>query len=142
MTNVLRVSESASLGLHTMGLLASRPDELMSIVRIAEVLSVSEATLSKVMQRLVHAGQVQSVRGPRGGFRLPRGGEGLSLLAVFEAIEGPLGAGHCLLGRPECPRADCVLGKLIADVNAEVRTYLAQTKLSDLKASFLPLEVR
>ena len=71
MTNLLRISDAASLGLHTMGLLAGRSTRL-STQEIARSLGASEHHLAKVMQRLAKMGLVVSTRGPQGGFVLSR----------------------------------------------------------------------
>ena len=136
MTSVLRISEAASIGMHTMGVLADHPEELFSTGRIAELLDVSEAHLSKVLQRLTHAGLVRSVRGPRGGFALARDSGAVTLLDVYEAIDGPLHRSGCLLGRAACVGRGCILGGLVASVNEEVGRYLRETRLSELKGAF------
>ena len=132
MSNTLRISEATSLALHTAVLLAARPDGLHSAREIADTLHVSEAHLSKVLQRLAHVGLVESVRGPRGGFRLAKSGDKIALLDVYQAIEGPLGSGSCLLGRRVCRGKTCVLGGLLGAVNKQVRDYLSKTRLSQL----------
>ncbi|MCF8044104.1 MAG: Rrf2 family transcriptional regulator, partial [Desulfarculaceae bacterium] len=75
MQQLLKISEAASLALHTMGLLASRPGEQVPTRELAARLKVSEAHLAKVMQRLGRAGLVRSQRGPKGGFALERNPE-------------------------------------------------------------------
>lgn len=133
MTSVLRISEAASLALHTAVLLAANRGRVVSTVDIASVLGVSEAHLSKVLQRLNHAGLVDSVRGPRGGFVLARDPEQTSLLAVYEAVAGPLGEAECLLERTICGGgSECILGGLLHSVNQEVKGYLARTKIAQL----------
>ncbi len=130
-TNLLRVSEAASLALHTAVLLAAS-EELVSASHIAQRLGVSQAHLAKVLGRLGHVGLVDSVRGPKGGFRLQRKPQDVTLLEVYEAIEGPLQPPGCLLGKRVCTGADCVLGKLVASVDEQVRRHLSTTHLSDL----------
>ena len=128
---LLRFSEAVSIALHAMVLLAGRAQERISTAQIASVLDVSEAHLSKVLQRLAKAGLTQSVRGPKGGFLIGAPAEAITLLAVYEAIEGTLEPSHCLFARPVC-RGGCILGGLVASINTQVRDYLAQTRLSDL----------
>ncbi len=126
---MLKVSEAASLALHAAAFLAGRPGEVVTTGEVASVLDVSENHLSKVLQRLAKAGLVRSTRGPRGGFMLSRSPDDLTLLEVYEAIEGPLGTTNCLFSRPVC-NGECILGDLLTDVNARIRARLTQTKLS------------
>jgi len=131
MANVLKVSEAASLALHAMVLLAAR-DEVVSTGEIASTLRVSVAHLSKVLQRLARVGLVRSIRGPKGGFILGKASEEITLLDVYEAIEGPLVPSNCLLNTPVCSGERCILGGLLETVNEQVREYLAGTRLSEL----------
>jgi Rrf2 family protein len=136
MANMLRISEAASLALHTMALLASNSGAKQTTWEIAKTLRVSEAHLAKVLQRLGRAGLVKSQRGPGGGFSLGRAPDTITLLDVYEATEGPLQPPGCLLGRPAC-NGSCILGGLLEQVGAEIRDYFAQTRLSDLKGQFI-----
>lgn len=132
MAGVLRISEAASLGLHTMALLASERERPIRIHDMARTFGVSEAHLAKVLQRLAHEGLVQGTRGPHGGFMLPVGGEKTTLLRIYEAIEGPLEAGSCLLQTAVCGGTLCMMGNLIRDLNARLRRELEQTHLCDI----------
>jgi Rrf2 family protein len=57
---------------------------------IAEQFAIPLPYLLKVLQQLVRANILRSIRGPRGGFYLSRPARGITLLQIFEAIEGPL----------------------------------------------------
>ena len=133
--NPLRISEAASLAMHTMALLAAYPDQALATRDMASSLRVSEAHLAKVMQRLGRAGLVNSFRGPKGGFSLAKPGDQITLLDVFQAVEGPLQPPGCLLGKPAC-QGDCILGGLLSRIGQEVRDYFSRTRLSDLNGSF------
>lgn len=69
--------------------LASKEREKLSRVsEIAEAAEIPSSYLSKIMRRLCTAGVVRSFRGPKGGFRLARAPERITLREAIEAIEG------------------------------------------------------
>ncbi|MFH1058424.1 MAG: Rrf2 family transcriptional regulator [Pseudomonadota bacterium] len=131
MPHRLHISEAASLALHAMALLAVDQRRPRPTREMAETLKVSDHHLAKVMQRLGRAGLVQSQRGPHGGFRLARRQGAISLLEVYEAVEGPLPSQTCLLGRPAC-NGHCALSGLMRRLGDDVKTYLSRTTLGDL----------
>lgn len=128
MSSVLKISDAASIGLHAMILLTNKPDELLSVKDIADRLGVSLHHLSKVMQRLVKAGLVVSIKGNKGGFRLALKPESISFLDVYEAIDGKFRPSSCLLNRQNCEHK-CLLGGLISSLNTQVEEYFKNTKL-------------
>ena len=76
------------------------------------------------------------MRGPKGGFALGRSPKEVTLLEVYEAIDGPVPSGNCLLSRPICAGKRCILGNLLTSVNHQVHKQLAETKLSSLAGAF------
>ena len=135
MAEAVRFSEAAALGMHAMALLADSPGVWISLREIAEALGVSENHLAKVLQRLVRRGLLVSTRGPRGGFRLAVEPERVTLLDVYEAIEGPYRVRGCMFAHPRC-EGECIVGGLIGSVNRQVKETLANASLSDLPALF------
>lgn len=131
MQNLLKISEAASLALHTMSYLAAQPERRVSTHEIAVRLKVSEAHLAKVLQRLGRAGLATSQRGPKGGFTLAKPPQEITLLEVYQAIEGPMTGSVCLLGHPVCG-GKCILGSLIGDLDRQVREYFGNTRLSEI----------
>lgn len=136
MSSVLKVSEAASLALHSAAYLAEHPDPPVPTREITAVLQVSEAHLAKVLQRLAKVGLVRSIRGPHGGFALARSAGDVTLLDIYEAIEGPLGTTHCLFGRPVCSGDRCLLGGLLRRIDGQVRRHLTETTLADMVPVF------
>ena len=130
MSNILKISDAASLALHSMVILAESPKELVTAKKAANELLVSEAHLSKVLQRLVKSGLVSSVRGPGGGFRLAKPSADITLLEVYESIDGSLDGDDCLLHMKVCPRHLCIMGNVINEVNTRIRDYLTSTNLA------------
>jgi Rrf2 family protein len=138
MDTILRISDAANLAIHAMAHIArSGGDVNHSVNEIAADQGVSEAHLSKVMQRLVKVGLLTSRRGPGGGFVLSRLAEKISLLEILEAMDGPMSDCKCLLGRKKCLFGGCALGALLTHVNHQVRVFMASRNLSDLTGSSL-----
>jgi Rrf2 family protein len=129
---MLKISEAASLALHTMVLLEINSGKLLTNKDIASEFNVSEAHLSKVLQRLVRFGFVKSVRGPKGGYMLGKAANLITLLDVYKSIEGPISSDSCLFGNSGCFLNRCILGDLVGIVNTMVKDYLAKTRLSEL----------
>lgn len=128
MAGLIRVSDAASLALHALAYLAKCKAGRVSTKDIAKSLQASEAHLAKVMQRLEHSGLVSGKRGPTGGFELQRKPGELTLLEIYEIVEGPAKSSRCLLGQQMC-NDECPLGHLFHDAEENVITQLQQTTL-------------
>ena len=70
MSKVVTLSEAASIGLHGMILIAKAENEMVNVLKIAELTGSSKHHVAKVFQRLVKIGLLNSFRGPNGGFSL------------------------------------------------------------------------
>ena len=130
MSSFLNISEAASIGWHGMIVLADSEGKLRPTSWIAERLQVSGAHLSKVLQRLARAGLVDAVRGPRGGFRLGKPAREITILQIYEAIEGPIRKYTCLLRKPICRGSCCLIGDLLRQTD-ELYGHLATLTLEE-----------
>jgi len=132
---ILNITEAANLALHSLVFLANnRENWPISTARAAAPFGASEAHLNKVFQRLNKAGLVGSVRGPRGGFLLAREPGEITLLEIFEAMDGPLPREHCLLGNEACTFGSCIFGSLLPAIHGMVSDHFSGTTLADLMA--------
>ncbi len=136
MTTLLKVSQAASLAVHTMALLAGDNRRSLSAKEIASTLHVSEAHLAKVLGRLAREGLVQSTRGPGGGFVLADGADRTPLMTIYEAIEGKFAPHDCLFETPLCAEGNCIFGGLVRKINEEMKHYLTDTLISDTTFAF------
>ncbi len=131
MSSILKISEAASLALHSMIILAKKGDQVVSVKEISEMLNISANHLSKVMQRLVKADLVLSIKGNKGGFKLALPPAKLTLLDIYEAIDGKFKPSSCLLSKNKpCEPDKCFLGELLISVNKEVEEHFKNKKLS------------
>jgi Rrf2 family protein len=61
--------------------------EWVSAAYLAESLSIPRPTVANILSRLLAAGLLESKEGNKGGVRLAKAAETVSLLNIFEAIE-------------------------------------------------------
>lgn len=91
--------------------------------------------LAKILQTLTQEGILESVRGPRGGFRLARPAEAITVGDVFRALEGPEAMDGCLLGFPQCGGDHpCPLHATWAGLKTQLEASLTQATLQDIRA--------
>lgn len=132
MAGIVSVSEAASIAFHTVIHLATGDDELVRKRTLSEELGVSEQHLAKIIQRLAHAEILRTVRGPNGGCRLAEHAMEITLLDVYEAVEGPYQQLGCLLKRKLCPGRCCLLNGALQKMSRDVYEQLKSTKLKDV----------
>jgi Rrf2 family protein len=130
MSNIVALSEAASIGLHSMVLIA-QAEEVLNVGQIADRIQSSRHHVAKILQRLVKDGYISSNRGPSGGFILKKNPEEITLLNVFESIEGKFDVQSCPGDKELCPFGDCLLGDLSHRISGEIRDYLAGKTLKN-----------
>ncbi|MBN2056888.1 Rrf2 family transcriptional regulator [bacterium] len=132
MNKTIRMSEAVSIAFHSAVYLANKPKEMISAKSIADELKISEAHLSKVLQRLVKVGLMRSNRGPRGGYGLAREPVEITLLDLYEAVEGPIHNPDCMFGYHICKRDNCIFRGLHETIFHVYLDYLEQTRIHQL----------
>ncbi|MDM7995044.1 MAG: Rrf2 family transcriptional regulator [Acidobacteriota bacterium] len=65
-------------------------DGLLQVKDIAGRHAISQQYLEQLLNRLIHAGLVRAVRGKNGGYTLANPPEQTTLIALLEALDGPL----------------------------------------------------
>ena len=99
---------------------------------IAARIKAPQNYLGKLLRQLARAGLLQGRKGSKGGFRLARDKNGISLFDVLEPIEHVSRIKGCVLGRTQCTLRDhCALHDGWARVRNEYLGFLRTTKLSE-----------
>ena len=129
MAKIFSMSEAASIGIHSMVLIA-RAENGINAVKIAETTGLSKNHISKVLQRLVKNDLLKSVRGPAGGFTLKKQPEQISLLDVYETIEGSIEITDCPMAHDICGFDNCIMGNVVNKMTIEFRKFLGEQTLN------------
>jgi Rrf2 family protein len=100
---------------------------------LADEQGIPERYLAKIVQDLRRSGLIRSVRGAHGGYRLSRPPARISLLDVWEALEGNLCPVDCLDAPRSCERADeCVTRNVWNELRAAMAGVMSAKTLDEL----------
>lgn len=90
--------------------------------------------LAKILQSLAHAGILESLRGPRGGFRLARAAHHISIQEVVNALHGGDPLDTCALGLHACDEEHpCPMHPIWVEIKPLIHESLGRTTLRDLQ---------
>jgi Rrf2 family iron-sulfur cluster assembly transcriptional regulator len=130
-------STSAAHALRAAAHLAASEEGEATLGRdLAAEVGVPAAYLAKVLGTLTRNGIVQATRGARGGYRLARPADAITILEVVEPFEGRRVRPGCLL-RPDdaCDeRRPCSVHASWAAVKKTYLRFLERTTLADIRA--------
>ena len=107
---------------------AGRTGDLVSGADVAERMGAARRGVEPVFQALSRAGLLDSVRGPRGGYRLGRRPRELRLSDIVACVRDDAEPSATLAGRLQTG----VVMPLWRDLDAELRTRLAGITIEDL----------
>ena len=137
----MRLGEGVEWGLHCVAVLATLPpDRALPAARLAEFHGVPPAYLAKHLQALAAAGVVESVVGPRGGYRLARPPADITVLDVVEALDPDPSTFRCTEIRRRGPsavpareyRLPCAIHAVMDAADEAWRAQLRSTTIADL----------
>ena len=131
MAKIVNISEAVTIGIHSAILIAKENGKQVNVNRIAKITDSSKFHIAKVLQKLVKDGFLSSNRGPSGGFYLREKPESITLLQIYESIEGKLVVSRCPIGKGTCPLGACVFEDLTLRMSSEFKEYLESKTLAD-----------
>lgn len=148
---MLRVSKLADYAVVVMVRLAgaaAQAESCEAAVQTSPAISVAtgvpEPTVAKVLKALSLSGLVISQRGARGGYRLQRPLEAISVAEVIAAIDGPIALTACVEGAPGgCEvRGLCAVQGRWDLVNDAIRAALTNITLAEMREAGVPAFLR
>ena len=128
MGQIFSLSEAAGIGLHSMVLIAMS-EKGLTAQAIAERTSSSRHHIAKVLQRLTKHNLLKSWRGPNGGFMLNKDRKAITLLDVYEAVEGVLEPQECALNHDACAFDKCLINNASKVITTQIKEYLQSRTL-------------
>lgn len=127
-------SQTSEYAIRALTILSRYPlDQFVLVGTLAESADLPHHYLSKILQNLVRMQILESRKGSRGGFRLSRSPDEITLFEVVNAIENLSQTRRCLMGQAECSdERACPLHEFwVTQTNRYMET-LHTTTLGDL----------
>ena len=128
----MKVSQATAYALHAMMYMVRHITQLPATTgTIAKAEGIPAGYLAKIFQRLVKARFVRSVRGRKRGYVFAKPPEEISLLELFEVIEGGPLFEDCLLRHCECggtPENCCIYAQWIS-ATKKINKLLSETSV-------------
>lgn len=132
MSKIVSISEAASIAIHVMVLIAKAGNNKINVGKLGDMTGASKNHIAKVMNQLVKMQFVKSTRGPAGGFIMNKPASEISLLQIYESIEGEITIPDCPFDNKICPMNNCIMNGIVHKMTHEIKDYLKNQTLSDL----------
>ena len=132
MSSFINISDASTIAIHSLALIANT-ERSLNANKIAEVTHFSRNHLAKVLHILVKHKYLDSLRGPNGGFTLKKRADEITLLEIFELIEGELVKFECAISCNKCYFETCIFGNIPHKFSGDFKRYLGNKTLVDFK---------
>lgn len=104
----------------------------VTLTDIAKRQGISLSYLEQLFSRLRHAGMVEGVRGPGGGYQLSRKAERISIAQIVMAVDETIDSTRCG-GKTNCHHDQpCLTHDLWMGLSDQIRQYLDSISLQDV----------
>ncbi len=140
----MRITHESDYALRILTAMAAL-DKVVDAGTISEMTSVTPRFALKILHKLVKGGIISSFKGTRGGYKLARPAEQITLRQVIELIDGPIAIARCVDSDEECSlncdKAACIYHHIFDGISFELAKKLDAIKISDVLSKIQNKEV-
>jgi len=138
----MKIGDGVEQAIHCVLVLSGLSEAgVLSAAALAEFHGVSPSYLLKHLQAMAGAGLLESVPGPKGGYRLAKPVDRITLLDIVVAVEGPEPAFRCSEIRQRGPKpvashffkAPCAVNAAMLKAERAYRAELKRVTVADLR---------
>lgn len=116
--------------------LSSKDNEKVGLKKISDNLNIPAPFLGKILQTLAKHKILSSTKGPNGGFGIAKSSKDLSIMDIYEVIDGSDYFTDCLIGVQSCTddpiNTPCPLHSKYSHIRDEVYTIFTRTSILEL----------
>ena len=118
---------------------SQEPKEWIPVSLVSKKFGIPSSFLGNIVHRLVQIGILESQRGPKGGIRLAKGTEQITIGQVLSALDEGTGLVECMERPGECPiESQCDIRRFWSITNELVLAALKHISLKDIAAYLKP----
>lgn len=128
-------SQSASYAILALACLTHEKGLWVRAKDVVQATGIPKPYLLKILNSLVREELIEAKRGYRGGFRLCRPSEDITLSEISNTIDGPDSLSKCLLGLKECSdERNCPAHEFWSVERMRIKAILEELTLADMAA--------
>ena len=133
----MRLTRAAEYAVRCVLYMAKQP--VQSVIprrNISRLMLIPDQFLGKIAQQLARAGLMEILQGARGGLRLLKAPESISLLEVVEAVMGEIFLNDCIMNSLSCERTStCAVHTIWEKARNDLRRTLGEANFQQLSSS-------
>ena len=141
---MLKLSKKVEYGLISMMHMDSVQNRDLATAReLSDMYNIPAELLGKVLQSLAKGQLIVSAQGAKGGYRLARDLQRITLGEVVVAVEGPMHIAACQDDPSCCEQySTCNIKRPVFQVQKQLTDYMYGLPLSTFRTSLVPVESR
>lgn len=130
----MKISTKGIYAVSTMVRMASDDmGKIWSISALAKANNVSTKYLEQIVSKLTKNGLLVSFRGAKGGYKLAKSANCISLASILNSTEGKLQTVHCINTNTKCDMsAKCLTVGVWTKLDEVVNNFLSSITLEDI----------
>lgn len=110
----------------------SNIDKPISVRQISSKYNIPNELLAKILQTLSRVQILESIKGPKGGYKLKSTFKDLSLVEFIEILEGPFGIADCMIDTKCSQLLNCNIIDPMDKINSKIYKVFSDIKLTQL----------
>lgn len=130
----MKITRACDYAIRALLYMASKP-EGSTFMRsdLSQKSNVPDSFLGKILQNLAKSDILISERGKKGGFRLDKSPEEITVYDVIQAVEGDMQITDCIADDLYCSKSSyCKVHSMWVDIQNKLTGQLKNTSLQDL----------
>jgi FeS assembly SUF system regulator len=133
---MIRLTKFTDYGILMLAHISGRQNgDIITARELTEQTGLPGPMVSKILKQLARSGIIRSHRGAKGGYSLAKPAEKISVAAVIEALEGPIGMTACAAGAGACKHEPaCVVRGNWDRINRAITEALENVSLPEMLA--------
>jgi len=130
----MRITNASEYAIRAILQMGQNPDKVYTVKELLlEISDIPPKFLSKILQKLSQKKILSSTRGIKGGFKISKPLNELTLYDIVVAIDGPIALNKCLIDGFDCRRKRfCPVHTIWEEAQAELKKVLSKKTIENL----------
>ncbi len=135
----MRITQESDYALRIITAMALHGD-IIDAGTISEHTSVTQRFALKILHKLVKGEIISSYKGAKGGYKLAKSPDTITLKSVIELIDGPIAIAKCVDSAEQCSlncdKAACAYHHIFDSISIDIAKRLENITISDVLNKF------